>query len=330
LGDSVRAASIGSAVLERKGVLGKGLGFLIDLSLIIVCGILLSRLVWIVLAPASVVDLPDTSRNLSDRVDPGLIYQANPRILTEFNPFDRFVVETVEVVEEDAPETTLNLSIASIWASNDADSTFARIRRPDNSVGKFSVGDTVVSGVTIDRILSDRVILIRNGQREALYVSEMRVLGAVTPEGQPSIDPSPPSRLPSVGESGSTVSALNRSQNQQDRAPDNPGEPDLISSKSVTLGSLDEFNTAIDVLRRMGDDGRPEMVVTANTSADILDLVSIAPGDVLVSVNGRLFSEETPAELYEAMQQERVLTFVLRRGSQDFTRIITIEPGVGD
>lgn len=316
MGDSVGAASIGSAILERRGALGKGVGLLIDLSLIVICGILLARIIWSLLAPGSTVAPEATSRGGADRLQAGASYQANPRILTEFNPFDRLDGGPVVPVQEEAPETSLNLSIASIWASNDPGQTFARIRKPDNSVAKLFAGDDVVSGVKIDRILSDRVILIRNGQRETLFVSEKRLLGTVTPEGERIVNPTPSTRLPDVEDLGSQSSVT--------------GSDQLILSKSVQLSSLEEFNTAIDVVRRAGPDGRPQMVVTAGTSADIQSLVSIAPGDILVSVNGQLFSEESPAELYQSMQQERVLTFVLQRGSQTFTRIITIEPGVGD
>ena len=63
-------------------------------------------------------------------------FSADPRVLQEFDPFNRNV-EVVEVVEEDAPETTLNLSIKSIIAVSNPEESSVRIKTPDGSEDRY-------------------------------------------------------------------------------------------------------------------------------------------------------------------------------------------------
>lgn len=67
---------------------------------------------------------------------------------------------------ENLSETTLNLSLHGTWI--DAKGGTAIIKTPDEKQGRFAVGDTITSGVTLDRVERDHVVIIRNGVREAL------------------------------------------------------------------------------------------------------------------------------------------------------------------
>lgn len=323
MGETVKAGEVGSAILQRRGAVGRGFGLAVDLALVILCGLLLARLFWIVMAPTSTVDMPVTSDASAQQKTP-TSFSADPRVLQEFDPFNRNV-EVVEVVEEDAPETTLNLSIKSIIAVSNPEESSVRIKTPDGSEDRYQEGDSVVAGVTVDRILDDRVILIRNGQREALYVREKSVLGEV--DNRPSPAPSQSSGAVDYSSTARLEAAVSGRTPQGSEAP---GGSDLVLSKSITLSSVDEFNERLNLTRVAGDDGQPQLIIQSVSDPQMMKEFAVAEGDVLISVNGMRFDEESLAEIYESMRRENVLNFALERDGQSFTRRVTIGNSVGD
>jgi type II secretion system protein C len=69
-----------------------------------------------------------------------------------------------------APETTLNLRLAGVAAGVGATPGVAFILTPDNRQQAFVEGDTVINGVTLERVLTDHVTIRREGVLEALYL----------------------------------------------------------------------------------------------------------------------------------------------------------------
>ncbi|MAP95816.1 MAG: hypothetical protein CMK07_12770 [Ponticaulis sp.] len=317
LGETIGPPKLGKALLERRGPVGKGVGLAVDILLIVICGVLIARLIWSFLAPEAQVQLPTSgaAQAIDDRSSAPAL-RANPEILTNFNPFSRDLQAT-DVVEEDAPETTLNLSIKGIIASTNPADSLVRIQTPDNNVGRYSVGDRVVAGVTIERILSDRVILMRNGTREALLVREKSVIGSVRPDGELIVEPPPQARLPdAVPQAG---------------AAGKSSDPDFPQSKTINLRSLDEFNDRISVAwQTPSNGGESQLIVQRSTRPDFLTEFGVAPGDRLVSVNGQPFRQETVIGLFDALKSETTLTFVLDRDGQEFIRTINTGTNVGE
>ena len=312
LPDAAKAIQFGSALLERRGLAGRVAGWAVDLLLVLVCGILLAKLFWAIMAPASLVQVSGRTASTDAPRASNLSLIADPRVLQEFNPFDRNMVQAEIVETTDAPETTLNLEIAGLWSSNDPASTFVRIRTPDDQVRRFRVGDTVVSGVTIDRILNDRVILVRNGQKEALLQREMKVLGTVAPD-----------RV-------ETRSASIASPPTQQAVPQPTPEKTFLSSKSIELPSVADFNAKIEMVRKNDPSGQPRLMISDNSDWDTMNNLSVETGDVLLSVNGQEIDVDQLPQLYQELQTQKVLTFVLDRNGQRFTRIVNIRNGVGD
>ncbi len=78
----------------------------------------------------------------------------------------------------DVAETTLNLTLHGTWI--DGSGGAAIIQIADQKQGRFVPGDTITSGVTLERVLRDQVILLRNGVRESLRMINR---DASTPSG---------------------------------------------------------------------------------------------------------------------------------------------------
>ena len=318
MSEGAKALEFGAALLERRGAVGRAVGLLVDLTLVLIVGILIAKLFWAILAPSALVSVANTRTIDRAPQASNVSMLADPRVLQEFNPFDRNLVEVVAVETEDAPETSLNLEIAGLWAANDPESSFVRIRTPDDQVRRFRPGDTVVPGVVIDRIANDRVILVRNGQREALLQREVRFLGTVEPDRPVTSVPQPAAPVPETP-------VVERS-----NAAPSDGGSDFIQSKTISLSSVDEFNSKLDMVRQADETGAVRMTITGNSDRDLLEALSVNAGDAVLSVNGNAFELENLQQLYESMRTQRVLTFVLSRDGQTFTRIVNIENGVRD
>lgn len=76
----------------------------------------------------------------------------------------------------DLAETTLNLALHGTWIDDKGGA--AIIKTPDDKQGRFSVGDTVTSGVTLERVYRDQVVISRGGVRESLRLVNRDVIAA--------------------------------------------------------------------------------------------------------------------------------------------------------
>lgn len=302
---SASVSGVLTTFLERRGVVGAGIGFLIDLSFLTIAAFLLAKLIWTILSPAAFVTVPVTAVSLPGASN-NVVFRADPNILERFNPFDRNLSSADNLIVEDAPETTLNLKIRLLFASTEADQSLVRLELPDGKVQRFNVGDTVVQGVTIERILSDRIILLRRGEREVLYASERRVIDLVTPDGEPVVDPSPKTEI-----SGALPS---------DRA---------INAAELGVDFEDVYNRII--FRSVaGQDGRPVLKIFAGSDKTLLDQLGLKQNDSVLSVNGHDLRQESLADLYETLKDEDKLDFVIEREGQTARRTISIGNDVGE
>ena len=95
------------------------------------------------------------------------------------NPFP--VSEVVPVVIKETPEvvdTTLDVTLTGVWVVADGGS--ATIETSDGNQSRFSVGDEIIDGVTLESVFADQVIINRNGAREALrFESKLAVPSSV-------------------------------------------------------------------------------------------------------------------------------------------------------
>ncbi len=74
----------------------------------------------------------------------------------------------IETPDEDLEETTLALTLKGTMAGNDNRLTVAIIADNRNEEKIYTIGDAVVAGATLHAVYTDRVVLNRNGNLEAL------------------------------------------------------------------------------------------------------------------------------------------------------------------
>lgn len=193
-----------------------------------VIGWLLAKAFWLIVEPGGAVSRTIPMQRPSLAVDSG-----KKNITTDITILAResrfgdggAVVEIVP----NAPETTLNLRLkgvrsVSVEDGND-DAAIAIILTPDNQSRTYSIGDTIIDGVTLQKVFPDRILLNRRGERETLMMESNSTSLAVLSrsneegliEGRPSqggANVTPPSSSVSPQPSAS-VATLNQSLAQQ-------------------------------------------------------------------------------------------------------------------
>ncbi|MEO0983606.1 MAG: type II secretion system protein N [Pseudomonadota bacterium] len=166
------------AILNRLSFRAEGaaralwLRTVLNLVLLALLALAAARLIWLFVDPrgsVSQVTEPAAGAFAGAAASPSI--QADISRLIELNPFSvaDAPASPVEDVVYEEPETTLNLVLDGQRAATGDATGAAWITTPDNTQEMFFVGDEILPGVTLERILSDRVILGRNGARESLF-----------------------------------------------------------------------------------------------------------------------------------------------------------------
>ena len=298
LGESSDLADKVADVFARKGAVGRGIGAFLDIAFILICGWLLARLFWAFMSPAAFVDVPvaNSSRSSASGAQSSS-FSANPIVFRNFNPFARTLDGGVEIVEEEAPATTLNLSIRSVFATNEQESSFVRIHTPDNEVRRYYIGDTIVSGVSLDDIQSDRVILLRNGVRETLFMNERS----------------------SIGTTEASTPARQSPQSQ-------PGEYTVSGSE----WSFETFYRNVTIRRVAQPDQSTVLQIQGTTDAEMLARVGMRVNDKLIRVNGYDMADESLSDLYDVLSDEDRFAFEIERNGQVVPITVVISQGDGN
>ncbi len=132
-----------------------------EVALAIAIGAALAAIFWSAFGP---VTRPSTTPRAS----------ASPAEAAPSGPIDPFRMASVEAaapvgelgVGPDLAETTLNLVLHGTWITEDGGAAF--IKTPDEKQGRYSIGDTITNGVTLETVYRDQVVINRGGAREAL------------------------------------------------------------------------------------------------------------------------------------------------------------------
>lgn len=85
----------------------------------------------------------------------------------------------------DAPQTQLNLVLAGTIAVDDPEKGIALIGETAANAKVYSVGESVTGGVMLKAVYTDRAVLNRNGQLEALLLPRQMAGGAPPPRRSP-------------------------------------------------------------------------------------------------------------------------------------------------
>lgn len=168
-----------SPTLRRLGAAyvrhGQRLPPLVVLLLVLLLGHLAARMVW------SLMPLPDAAQWRAPAV--GKIEAPAARYdlaaLADAHLFG--IYQTGPGDAANAPETRLSLSLLGILAGSDSGDSRALIGSSDGLEMPYAIGDDVTSGVSLQAIFPDRVVLSRGGLLETLRLNKDAPLTGASP-----------------------------------------------------------------------------------------------------------------------------------------------------
>jgi general secretion pathway protein C len=263
--------------------------FLLELLLVAALALLLARFAWLIVAPqASVADYRE--RPLPTLASSRIVTaEADLTLLVRSNPFEG--AGTLDDTPIDVPETQLNLVLDGLLMSTLDRNSSATIRTPNNQQKRFTVGEEVLPGVTLERILSDRVILNRNGIDETLLLGRRSAGLSVISDG------SVPRAIVDV-------------------------EP---APRSINITGPDVLLRTIS-LSEARSEGRT-IGYRIEARGDVADLQALGfqPGDVLIAVNGREVALLDTDEMLSVMGATSAASLEIDRAGQPVQVIIEFE-----
>ena len=255
-----------------------------EFALVVLLAFLVAKLAWLAVAPGERVS------TLTPRALPAPLQQggetqvrADLSLLMTTNPFQ--AGSEAETGVPDAPETQLNLKLVALFMSTGETGGSATIVTPDNESTRYELGDEILPGVRLERILSDRVIISREGREEML----MR--GGREPG------------LSVIGDSADTRTATN---GVREAAPGvyEPGISAFTLVSGIELVPQEQNGRVASLLLRPRGD--PALMQSAG----------LEPGDRLVEVNGASVADvDLPALADELGSVGTARVTVIREGT---------------
>lgn len=287
--------------LEKISGFERPVRLALEIFLAAVCALILARLIWLVAFPGGAV-ATYTDRPLASPISgpSGAISLSVDRtVLISDNPFASTELEEIVV---SAPETSLNLQLDGLRMS-DSSSVLgnAIIRAQSGIASNYQVGDEIIAGVTLERILSDRVIINRDG------VSETLMLGG---RG---------AGLSVISDDSQTV-ATGATANTSGASPQ-------VSLPPITgrVAGPDVLFTAMSIASVRMDSGAEGYRLSPRGSVEIMRQAGFEPGDVLLQINGTSVANiDVDSVLGEL---ESVDTAILRVDRDGTERTIRLELG---
>lgn len=221
-----------------------------ELALLSLLALQCARLVWTIATPVDPVG--------EWRADDAA--QSRPVAATGlaegFDPFFRLSGDAGPVVV-----TSLNLKLYGVREDRASGRGSAIISTPDGQQRSFTVGDEIVPGVTLHAVGFDNVTISRGGTREQLF-----------------LDQSPPAQTVGVVNVAPPSAAV-------------PASPIITLTPTPTPApapaAAGSFASDVQFQPRMSGGAVSGVTVQPQGSGNAFRAAGLAPGDVIVSVNGR-------------------------------------------
>jgi len=181
-------------------------------------------------------------------------------LLGSFDPFFRLGGQTGPVLV-----TSLNLKLYGVRQDQASGRGSAIIATPDGQQRSFAVGEEIVPGVTLNAVDFDSVTISRGGATEQLFMDQSPPAQVVGPGAAP-VQPPPPMAI----------------------SPAPPGPASVPAPR----------NPAADIRFQPRVNGRQVtgVAVFPQGSGDGFRAAGLAPGDVIVAVNGRRIASAEQAQ----------------------------------
>jgi general secretion pathway protein C len=272
---------------DSRRLIGRARGVngwtLLELALLALLALQCARLIWAALTPVG--PLGDWRSTPVSRSD------SSAGILGGFDPFFRLSGAAGPVTV-----TSLNLKLFGIRQDQASGQGSAIIAGADGQQRSVAVGEEVEPGVTLKSVDFDSVTISRGGADEQLFMDQSEVPATVTPPGAP--------------------------------VPTAPTPPVIQPTQSVEPGSRPvppsrPQPTEVSAVPRMNGSQLTGVTVRPRGSGEGFRALGLAPGDVVIAVNGRrIRSAEQAQGMTAQLAAARVTLQVERDG-----RVVTLRPG---
>jgi general secretion pathway protein C len=215
---------------------------------------------------------------------------AAPELLGGFDPFFRLSGSAGPVTV-----TSLNLKLFGIRQDQASGRGSAIIAGSDGQQRSIAVGEEIEPGVTLKAVDFDSVTISRGGADEQLFMDQSQAPTTVTPPAAAPVAPPAPVINP-----GSSVE---------------PGGPPVPPSRPQP--------TEVSAVPRMNGTEFTGVTVRPRGKSEGFKALGLAPGDVVLAVNGRrIRSAEQAQGMAAQLASARVTLQVERDG-----RVVTLRPG---
>ncbi|MGA9583319.1 MAG: type II secretion system protein N [Allosphingosinicella sp.] len=274
---------------DSRRLIGRARGVngwtLLEIALLALIALQCARLIWTALTPVG---------PLGDwRSTAAVAGDASTGVLGGFDPFFRLSGAAGPVTV-----TSLNLKLFGIRQDQASGRGSAIIAASDGQQRSVGVGEEIEPGVTLKTVEFDSVTISRGGSDEQLFMDQSEVPATVTPTAPP--------------------------------APSAPTPPVIQPSTSVEPGSRPvppsrPQPTEVSAVPRMNGTQLTGITVQPRGNGEGFRALGLAPGDVVVSVNGRrIRSPDQARDMAAQLASARVSLQVERDG-----RVVTLRPGAG-
>ncbi|MCU7923255.1 MAG: type II secretion system protein GspC [Candidatus Thiodiazotropha sp. (ex Dulcina madagascariensis)] len=205
-------------------------------------------------------------------------------------------VQPVKKVDKKAPETRLNLTLHGVFVGEESEKGAAIIGTSGSVQKYYKVGNAVMSGVTLQAVFEDRVVLLRNGQSEVLRfpkVSNTASRTAPRPKARAKSDFGPGPRVSSTG--GRDLSQYR----------------DMLSKEPLKIFEHIRF---VPVRSREGMKGYR---ILPQKNRELYNQLGVRPSDLVTAVNGiPLANEREAVKLIEQLKEAQSLQVDIVRNGQ--------------
>lgn len=225
---------------------------LAEVLLVIAIGAVLASIFWTAAGP---VPRPSAAPRQS-------VVAAEPTQAGPIDPFATAGGATAELPADfnaspDVAETSLNLTLHGTWIDDKGGA--AIIKTPDEKQGRYGPGDTVTSGVTLERVYADRVIINRGGVRESLRLINRDKAPSAAPAGRQAAAPA-----------------------------------DIAEFDAEEIGAIGHFITATPQVDAVGN---TRLVLQPAGDPEAFQKLGLRPGDMIVAIDNQEVADDFAAGL---------------------------------
>ncbi len=261
---------------------------------VIVLGLISARAFWLLADPHGAVSNEVGVVSMSSTAAGQPALRADLSILTRLNPFSKANAELTDIVTE-APETALNLVLSGLRAQTGEGQGSAVIKTPDNLQALYEPGDEILAGVSLERVLSDRVEIRRNGRLESLFLTDAR--------GALSVIEDQETRQIVSGEAAEPVSP--------------------VAPNTLVVANMSEFLAAIRLDPVRADNVTVGYRLLPRDDGSALAAAGFETGDAVLAINGAAIGDIDGEEFIEELESARGADLtVLRDGEETTQRLI--------